>query len=258
MKKLSTLLFICLLINLPNSNAQKNNGAAAAAVVGGLMAIGTGIAAVKSMKEQAELSATEWFLNNHPEFSQFSMKTLDFDGKKMGDLSRTSLLTFRIVDFEIDGPKKKLSDAAGSNYKNLIIKNKFVLFCFTSSGWINEYGVNKNKIKWKLVNINDWMDMMVAYSKVASGFDGEEKIRDLLKSGKIVNSGIKNKSKGNLDFYKMGGDMYLVNDYSDDMKLIFNERSLGIYLKETKDLVQISRGAIIKIHDFFMNKPISL
>lgn len=253
MKRLSTLLVICLLINLPNLNAQKNNGAATAAVVGGLLAIGTGIAAVESMKEQAELSATEWFLTNHPEFSQFSMKTLDFDGKKMGDLSRTSLLTFRVVDFEIDGSSKDISQGEG-----LKIKNKFVLFCFTSSGWINEYGINKNKIKWKLVNVNDWIDMMVAYSKVASGSNDDERIRELIKRGKIVNKGIKVKNARDLNFYKMGGDMYLVDDYSDDMKLIFNERSLGIYLKETKDLVQISRGAIIKIHDFFMNEPKSL
>ena len=258
MKKLLLLLIVLTHINSQTINAQKNNGAATAIAVGGLLAIGSGISAVEAMKEQAELSATEWFLTNHPEFSQFSMKTLDFDGKKMSDLSRTSLLMFRVVDFVIDGPTKTLSDGNGFDYKNLKIKKKFVLFCFTSSGWVNQYGINKNKIKWKLVSVYDWMDMMVAYSKVASGFDGGERIRDLLKGGKIINRGIKNKSKGDLDFYKMGGDMYLVNDYSDDMKLIFNEHSLGIYLKETKDLVQISRGAIIKIHDFFMKKPKSL
>tara|TARA_R100001369_G_scaffold86640_1_gene121302 strand:+ start:242 stop:469 length:228 start_codon:yes stop_codon:yes gene_type:complete len=35
------------------------------------------------------------------------------------------------------------------------------------------------------------------------------------------------------------------------LKLLYNERSLGIYLKETKDLVQIARGSIIEIHNFF-------
>ena len=48
--------------------------------------------------------------------------------------------------------------------------------------------------------------------------------------------------------------MYVVTDYSQDMKLLYNERSLGIFLKETKDLVQIGRGDIIKIHDFFFNQ----
>jgi hypothetical protein len=35
------------------------------------------------------------------------------------------------------------------------------------------------------------------------------------------------------------------------MKLIYNERTLGVFLKETKNLVQISRGNLIKIHDYF-------
>ena len=113
MKKLLLLLIVLTHINSQTINAQKNNGAATAIAVGGLLAIGSGISAVEAMKEQAELSATEWFLTNHPEFSQFSMKTLDFDGKKMSDLSRTSLLMFRVVDFVIDGPTKTLSDGNG-------------------------------------------------------------------------------------------------------------------------------------------------
>jgi len=52
-------------------------------------------------------------------------------------------------------------------------------------------------------------------------------------------------------FYKISGDMYVVTDYSNEMKFIYNERSLGIFLKDTGDLVQIGRGSIIEIHDFF-------
>ena len=57
-----------------------------------------------------------------------------------------------------------------------------------------------------------------------------------------------------IPFYKLEGDMYLVSDYSEEMKLIYNERSLGIFLKETKDLVQIGRGNLINIHDYFFDK----
>jgi len=45
--------------------------------------------------------------------------------------------------------------------------------------------------------------------------------------------------------------MYVVMDYSEGLKLIYNERSLGIFLKETNDLVQVGRSEIIKILDFF-------
>lgn len=48
--------------------------------------------------------------------------------------------------------------------------------------------------------------------------------------------------------------MYVVTDYNDKMKLLYNERSLGIFLKETKDLVQMGRGDLIKIHEFFFDK----
>ena len=48
--------------------------------------------------------------------------------------------------------------------------------------------------------------------------------------------------------------MYVVTDYSTDMKLIYNERSLGIFLKETGNLVQIGRGDIIEIHNFFFDE----
>ena len=53
---------------------------------------------------------------------------------------------------------------------------------------------------------------------------------------------------------KAHGDMYLVTDYSPDMKFIYNERSLGIYLKETMNLIQIGRGDLIKIHEFFFDE----
>ena len=50
----------------------------------------------------------------------------------------------------------------------------------------------------------------------------------------------------------------LVNDYSEEMKLIFNEGSLGIYLKETTDLIQISRRSLMKIHNFIMDRITNL
>ena len=47
--------------------------------------------------------------------------------------------------------------------------------------------------------------------------------------------------------------MYMVTDYFPEMKLLYNERSLGIFLKETKDLVQMGRGDIIDIHEYFFD-----
>jgi hypothetical protein len=230
MKKILILLIIIMCLAPQNLKAQ-NDGAAVAAVASGLLAIGAGIAAVEQMKERAELTATEWFLTNHPEYSKFSLKTLDFDGKKLKDMSSTSVITFKIREFDIKGDEPELG-------------KKLVLFGFTSFGWINEYGIDFNKVKWFLIDSDEWMNMMTVYSKVASGEKNEETIREALRNGKVLNKGIKVKKGENIDFYRIDGDMYLVTEYSPEMKFIYNERSLGIYLNETMNLIQIGRAKL--------------
>jgi len=235
MKKLLISCIILLTI-IPKARAQDDG--AAVAVVGGLLAIGAGIAAVEAMKEQAELTATQWVLGNHPEMTSFSLKTLDFDGKKLKDMSNVSVITYKIQEFtpadkpELDGKKQ-------------------VLFMFTSRGWINEYGIDFSKVRWHLIDGEEWMNMMISYTVVASGESNLSEVRETLEEGKIVNRGVKVNSKMAIPFYKLNGDMYVVTDYSDFMKLLYNERSLGLFIKETGDLVQIGRGDIIEIHDFF-------
>lgn len=216
---------------------SQNEGEALAAVAGGLLAIGAGIAAVEQMKEHAELTATQWVLANHPEFESFSLKTLDFDGKKLKDMSSATVITFKVQEF-IPANKPELNG------------KKRILFGFTSHGWINEYGINFQKVQWKLVDSEEWMNMMTAYSKVSSDEKDETKIREVLREGKVVNRGVKAKKGLEIPFYKLDGDMYLVTDYSPEMKIIYNERSLGIFLKSTNDLVQIGRSSIIDIHEF--------
>ncbi|MHB1107979.1 MAG: hypothetical protein ACYCZ2_16615 [Lutibacter sp.] len=240
MKKLLTVLII-LSILLPKNVVAQNNGAATAAVVGGLLAIGAGVAAIEQMKEQAELTATEWVLSNQPELNSFSLKTLDFDGRKLKDMSAVSVILFNIQEFKpMDKPK--------------LDGKKQVLFGFTSQGWINEMGIDFNKVQWMLIDSSEWLKMMTSYVKVASGQVDEGHIKEALVAGKIVNKGIDGKGDLEIPFYKLEGDMYVVIDYSADMKFIYNERSLGIFLKETKDLVQIGRSEIIKIHEFFFDK----
>ena len=233
-KLLFFLLMACLFI--PKSRAQDEGLIAAAA---GIAAIGAAFASIEQLKEQAELTATEWLINNRPEMTSFSLKTLDFDGKKAKDMSAVSLITYKIQEFE-------LAD------KPVLDGKKYVLFGFTSYGWISEYGVNFNKVRWHLIDAEEWMNMMVAYVKTASGERDNSSIKEKLRSGNIVNRGISERSKVTIPFYKLEGDMYTITDYSEMMKLVYNERSLGIYLKETSNLVQIGRGDVIKIHDFFL------
>lgn len=240
MKRL-TVLIIVLVTLLPKSVNSQSDGAVVAGAVGALAAIGAGVAAVEQMKERAELTATEYLLANNPEISSFSLKTLDFNGKKLKDMSSASVITFKIQEF-VPGDNPEVNG------------KKQVLLGFTSHGWINEYGIDFNKVNWFLIDQPEWTKMMVSYVRVASGDWVNSNIEETLINGKIVNKGVKIKSKIKIPFYKLSGDMYVVTDYSDEMKFIYNERALGIFLKETQDLVQIKRSSLIELHNFFFEE----
>jgi hypothetical protein len=193
------------------------------------------------MKERAELTATQWVLSNHSELTSFSLKTLDFNGKKLKDLSTTSVITFKIQEFNpTDNP--------------VLDGKKQVLFGFTSYGWISEQGIDFSRVRWYLIDSAEWMNMMVAYSKVSSKEKNETFLKEKLTNGTLVNKGVKVKSKLEIPFFQLEGDMYLVTDYSSELKLIYNEKSLGIFLKKTSDLVQMGRGEVIKIHEYFFEE----
>ena len=212
-----------------------------AAVAGGLLAIGAGIAAIEDMKERAELTATQYVLTTHPELSNFSLKTLDFNGKKTKDMSATSVISFKIQEFSpTDNPK--------------LDGKKQVLLAFTSYGWISDQGIDFNKVQWYLLDSEEWLNMMVAYSRVASKEKSESTLKEALENGVVVNKGIKAKGKSEIPFFKLEGDMYLVTDYSPEMKLIYNEKTLGIFLKKTGNLVQMGRDAVIETHEFLFQK----
>jgi len=95
--------------------------------------------------------------------------------------------------------------------------------------------------------------MMVAYAKVSSTEKNDSKLKEIVSNGLIVNRGIKVKGKLEIPFFKLEGDMYLVTDYSPEMKLVYNERHLGIFLKKTSNLVQISRDDLIKTHEYLFD-----
>ncbi len=238
--KVIALMAIFIWLLVPKQAKAQNDGAAIAGAVGALAAIGTGVAAVEQMKERAELTATQWVLSNYPQMTSFSLKTVDFEGKKLKDMSSASVITFKIQEFEpVDKP--------------VLNGKKYVLLGFTSHGWINEYGIDFSKVKWFMLDKSEWTKMMVSYVKVASGSD-PAKIEEVIVKGNIVNRGVKVKGKNTIPFFKLEGDMYLVTDYSDEMKFVYNERSLGIFLKDTRDLVQIKRGSLIELHEFFFHE----
>lgn len=236
MKRIILVSVAALLLFSQQSNAQ-NNGAVAAGIAGTMVALGAAIASIEDMEEQAELKATEWMLNNHPEITSFNLKTLDFNGKKSKDISSASVISFTVQEFT---PKMDPT----------LDGKKYVLFCFTSHGWVNENGLDFSKVIWLFVDGEEWMKMMIAYSKVASEEKDDNKLKEILVAGVIDDKGVKVKGKMKLPFYNLTGDAYLAADYSEEMKFIYNENSLCIFLKKTRNLIQMRRRTIINSHIF--------
>jgi hypothetical protein len=232
MKKLLLILVIITLLLPKQVNAQNGVGAAVAAV--GLVAAIAALS-IEDMQERAELTATQWVLANHPEFSSFNLKTFDFNGKKAKDMSSTTVISFKLQEFT---PKMDPT----------LDGKKYILFCFTSYGWVSEQGMDFSKANWYLIDSTEWLKMMVAYTKVASEEKGEKKLEEILIAGVIDNKGIKVKNKMTLPFYNLTGDAYLVTDYSSEMKFIYNEKSLCIFLKKTGNLIQMKKSTIIETH----------
>ncbi len=240
MRKLITFL-VAIALLLPQKSKAQNNTAAIAGAAAGIVAIGAGIiASIDNMKERAELKATEHILMYRPELKNFTLKTLDFDGKKLKDMSSVSVITYKIQEFTPADNRRLLG-------------KKQVLFGFTSYGWISEQGIDFNRVQWFLIDKDEWINMMVAYAKVSSAEKNESTLKQKISSGLIVNKGVKIDGKLVVPFYKLDDDMYLTTDYSEDMKLVYNEKSLGIFLKKTMNLVQIGRDDLIKTHEFLID-----
>jgi hypothetical protein len=138
------------------------------------------------------------------------------------------------------------------NDNNAIAEEKFVLFAFTSKNWVNEYGTHYDKVMWHLFTREQWLDLMTNYVMLASGFDNKNEIKDILVDGKVTNTALKGKNrKENINFISMSGDLYLTKDFNEKFKIVYNERSFGLFLKESNNLVQLSRNDLIKIHNNF-------
>ena len=236
MKRFLIISLVLIILTPSKISSQNNDGAAAAAA--GILAIGAGIAAIEQLKEQLEQKAVEEVLTAYPDLINFELKTGSLKGTKMKDLSSVGIVTFEIRDLDTS--------------------KKYVLFAFLSNGWSNQFGVDYSKLKWKLFSKNEWNKLMQAYIKTAS--KTEISIEEVAQS-KIVNKGVQKDKKYIVEFSKIKGDVYYTSDYSDEFKIVFNERSLGLYLKQQNpdefrkggprgDLVQIRRKSIIRAHSF--------
>ena len=218
------MAIVSLLLFPTNIKAQDEGIAAAAA---GLLAVGGAIAAVESLKESLELRAVEYILREKPDFVDFDLSTNTLNGVKANDLSNVGVVTYEVI--------------------NNVNDQKLVLFAFTSEGWWNEYGVDYSKILWKFFDKKSYAGLLAKYLTLAVGED----VSDIdVATGMFRNKSFTKMDGDVLEFNKMDGDSYLVLDYSEEFKIVYNERVMGLFLKETYDLLQVKSRTVIRTHEF--------
>ena len=233
MKKLLIIL-LSLSLFLSSKNSLSQNGAeAAAGIAAGIGLIAGGIISYEDQKERYELEGTEWMLKNKPEIKAFSLKIIDLDGKKGSDLSNAKFYNFKVEEYLISSLSRK------------------VLLCFVNPTWDEKIGVRYNSLKWLYIDKEEWINMMVSYLKIASPEKDGKVLREIIQKAQFSRYGLKVERKIKLPFSKLlSNDKYLVTDYSDELKFVYNETSLGIYLKEAGNLIQIDRNTLKDMHNF--------
>jgi hypothetical protein len=284
MNRLILLLVYVGLFSTPGVQAQKNRSDVVAGVAGAALAIGAAAMEYHLFIERLENLALNEVIENHPEMSSFRLKVLDLKGKKMSDVGGLSVMTFRVTE---------LDEAIGTEL------SRSILLMFTSSGWLNQYGINTSLVSWKMMSRPEWNDLFghfvqlntpvpidlesLTYGESKSirkkevnqedtlqySIKGERYLlnpgmrlpivqSDFTRSGLSVSYTDANGypiTSTTLPFYALKNDDYIVADYSDEFKLFANERSLGLYLKNTGESLQLQRSLVSKIHQFLNRRP---
>ena len=280
--------FISLLITsllFSNISKAQNDGAAAAAAAGALLAGFSIWKAIDDYQEYFENTAANFIITNHPEYDQFRVKVFKLSSKKRSDRGGMNVVPFSFVELKEGQPTD----------------NKKILLMFSGSKKWNDFGVIYKEFSFKWLEVNEWNKILSAYSQLNSPvtqsinnnlvpvYNKYKSISNSSKSSQstsfvkntydivikrltktnyynlykdsllsiselnISSYGLKKDGKIIYPFYNLKGDDYLVADFSKDYKLIANEKSMGLYLKNHYESILIQRRLMNKIHAFLNN-----
>lgn len=264
MKKFTTFIALLILTNFNSYSQNKGQGLAVAAGV--IAAAGVAIAEAEQLKEELELFATEYVIENY-NYSAFELKIEGLsDGTKNSDPSNVSVVAFNITPLDYE-------------FGNYINDKRSTLLVFFDSGWRNEFGIDITKVRFKMFKKEEWNGIISKYIELASGavindgqvpnystnkkddvggavlkshgteyyFTGRELSLKYIQFGR---RGLKNGNRTVLPYKNIKGNSYFVTDYNNEFKIIFNEKSLGLFLKDIGRLVQIKNSLLDKITNY--------
>lgn len=247
-----SLLFIILLS--PKSTAQNNGGAV---VAGALAVIGTGVlieSEIHHYREAFERRATQWILNNRnfENKVEFDLNLIKWEVARKEDFNDVSLMGFRYV------------------YNS---KQKEILIAVCSPGWVNQYGTDFSKIKYFEFDQKRWDMLFTAFLNLSKRNDintplslesipvessnvfsknvklSTEKIENL----QSINANSVDFSGGKYKYEVLDGNTHIVQDFDKDFMIDFNEGSMNLFIKTTKELVKVKRSFLVEVNKIFHN-----
>lgn len=280
MRKLTVfILILSILFTTKQASAQKAGdvAAVAAGVIGGAIAVSV---AVEQYKEKLELRATEYLLETKPEFTHFELSLLDFNATKLSDLSNASCISFSLKGPDLNRQNKMillmfLSKGWMNEFGVDFTKVRFELFdksqwgdlFFTYISLASSVKItDKMNIPiFKKVSISEFnslspeMGVKTLDSEGYGVYLAKTKYKTDISYVSLSSSGIETKylTEDKLEssvfpLIRTGNDdsTYMVADFSPKFKVVYNEKSMGLYIKELKDLVQLKRSSINAIQSF--------
>ena len=229
----------------------------AAGVVGGALLGAAAFAAIsKSIEEQLEHFAVERLLELRPDLVDFQLSLVMFDASSIWDLSSVSAVPCVVI------PKGG---------------EPFVLMLLFDSGWVNATGLDLTKVSHRVVDRETWSQTMTAvirvageYTDVASDrvpvFD-RRGIRALRLATDVAveptayaGPSDLRRISARMASFEVGGvclqsplrkleaDEYRVQMVDGLGRVVYNERSVQLFLEEWGRLVRLHRTAISNIH----------
>lgn len=277
-----TLLLI-LTILLPKIAMSQDNDA-----LWGALALGAAAAiAIEDNQEMLEAVASNHMFSNYPEYDEFRLKTIGWGdgGKRMSDKGSMRLYPFAVTQLEnnrVTENRKLLLLFASPGWVNEfgLDYTKLSWELWSVEDWNKLLSIfselnspNNMQIESNLIPVfkkNGGKGMTSSQLKSRETLSGSivildsknlfhEYIKDENNSSesisklKFTKEGWKLKNRLIYPFYNLKGDDYLINDYSESLRVFSNEDALGLFLKKEKDQMLVKFSIINKIHQFINN-----
>ena len=236
-----------------NGKSQNRNAEVAAMGVASLaMIAASGWSMNERLKDIAELKAAEYLLSEGREGENFTLKVLDLNADSGAVNYNSGVITYTLtVNQKLAGVKY---DVRGNSIVSYGGGEKFVVMYINIHKRLNEFGTPLDEDFWLILNFDEWLDLLAEYVMMASWRKDKDTLKEILRDSKVSAKGVAPKNGQKIPYQIIDANTFIPKDYNDQIKILFNEKSLGIYVKGSKDLVLLGSEYISRIQDFFIKE----